>query len=207
MAQLFALGLSADIDCLVESRMKAREQMALATYLTAGVRTIEGDLATGEVNGLPPSHVDVVFHLAANIDTAATGAQLDVNHRGTEHLLEWLGDCSRGACIVYTSSVAVHDRRGTSHVGPSPKRAHSTPGRNTAGRNCGAEQILEAEAAARGYTYTILRLATVYGRDPKPGGLFDTFARYSADRSLAGRLDWPGRTSIIHADDAAALMI
>jgi len=33
-----------------------------------------------------------------------------VNHEGTRHLLDWLRPVSRGARIVYASSVAVHDR-------------------------------------------------------------------------------------------------
>lgn len=206
MAQLLSLGLAGDVDCLVDPKARAREEMSRTAYRTAGVRLTEGDLGTGQMNGPPPSRVDVVFHLAANIDTAATGAALDVNDRGTRHLLEWLGDHSRAARIVYASSVAVHDRRGTSK-GPISETSPFHPRTDYGRTKLRGEQILQAEANARGYTYTILRLATVYGPDPKPGGLFDTFARYAANGSFAGRLDWPGRTSILHADDAAALMI
>ena len=53
---------------------------------------------------------DVVFHLAANIDTDASEEALRVNHEGTDRLLDWLAPVSRGRRIVYASSVAVHDR-------------------------------------------------------------------------------------------------
>jgi nucleoside-diphosphate-sugar epimerase len=51
-----------------------------------------------------------VFHLAANIDTGATDDEARVNDAGTRNLLAWLQPVSRGARILYTSSVAVHDR-------------------------------------------------------------------------------------------------
>ena len=89
---------------------------------------LEGDLTNPFVSGDRAPGVDVVFHLAANIDTAATGAELDVNDIGTEHLLAWLGNSCRGARIVYTSSIAVHDRRGASKRRPLNESSpdHST---------------------------------------------------------------------------------
>lgn len=207
MAQLLTLGVAAEVHSLVDPKARAREEQVRAAYRTAGVRLIEGDLATGDVQGPPPSRVDVVFHLAANVDTAASGTALDVNDRGTRHLLEWLGERARGARIVYASSVAVHDRRGTSDRRPITETSPFHPRTDYGRTKLRGEQILQTEATSRGYTYTILRLATVYGPDRKPGGLFDRFERYAENGSFAGRLDWPGRTSVLHADEAAALMI
>src|SRR5437870_2406952 len=198
---------ASDMTCLVKPAMKPREGEALASYRAGGVQLIEGDLTRPFVSGTQAPCVDVVFPLAANIDTAASGAELDVNDIGTEHLLAWLGNGCRGARIIYSSSIAVHDRRGTSKGRPisesSPFCARTEYGET----KLRGEQILQSEAPNRGYTYTILRLATVYGPDAKPGGLFDQFARYAASGQLAGRLDWPGRTSIIHVDDVCTLMI
>jgi nucleoside-diphosphate-sugar epimerase len=53
----------------------------------------------------------------------------------------------------------------------------------------------------------VLRLPTVYGPGQKPDGLFDQLIKGAARGALVGRLDWPGRTSIIHVDDVAAVMI
>jgi nucleoside-diphosphate-sugar epimerase len=47
----------------------------------------------------------------------------------------------------------------------------------------------------------------VYGPGQKPKGLFDQMITMSSDGSLLGRINWPGRTSIIHVDDIAAIMI
>jgi nucleoside-diphosphate-sugar epimerase len=47
----------------------------------------------------------------------------------------------------------------------------------------------------------------VYGPGAKQGGLIDLFAQYTAAGRLPGRLNWPGRTSVIHVDDVARLMV
>jgi nucleoside-diphosphate-sugar epimerase len=198
---------ASDIACLVKSTVKPREGEAIASYRAAGVRLIEGDLTTPFVSGERPPAVDAVFHLAANIDTAASGSALDVNDIGTEHLLAWLRESLRGARVVYTSSIAVHDRKGTSRSQPITESSPFCPRTEYGETKRRGEQILQSEAASRGYTYTVLRLATVYGPDAKPGGLIDQFAQYTATGHFAGRLNWPGRTSIIHVDDACALMI
>jgi nucleoside-diphosphate-sugar epimerase len=57
-------------------------------------------------DGAAPA-VDLVFHLAANINTGAPGDEHRVNDEGTVNLLDWLRPVSRGARVVYASSVAV----------------------------------------------------------------------------------------------------
>ena len=47
----------------------------------------------------------------------------------------------------------------------------------------------------------------MYGPGQKPDGLFDQLMKRASSGSLLARLDWPGRTSIIHVDDVAAVMI
>ena len=187
--------------------MKPEEQAALARYRSAGLKVIEGDLNDPAVSGESAPPVAVVFHLAANIDTAATGHALDINDVGTGYLLAWLGERSRGARILYTSSIAVHDRRGESGGRPINESSPFLSRTEYGTTKLRGEQVLQSEAPRRGYSYTILRLATVYGPGSKSGGLIDLFAQYTAAERLAGRLNWPGRTSVIHVDDVARLMV
>lgn len=48
---------------------------------------------------------------------------------------------------------------------------------------------------------------TVYGKYPRPNSIFDLMQTMVVNGSLAARLNWPGRTSVVHAEDAAAAMI
>ena len=192
--------------CLVKAPATSLEATALESFRTSGLRLIQGDLMAAAVADRPAPKVDVVFHLAANIDTDASEDELRVNHIGTGHLLDWLKPVVSGARIVYASSVAVHDRD-REPAGPidedSPLVARTAYGRT----KLLGEEIIRRRAAADGYSWTIARLPTVYGPGQKAGGLFEQLIQLASIGALLGRIEWPGRTSIIHVDDVAAVMI
>jgi nucleoside-diphosphate-sugar epimerase len=192
--------------CLVRPAATRSEAEALKRYEAAGLRLIWGDLLNNPVSTDPPPAAGIVFHLAANIDTEATETEARANDVGTANLLDWLRPVSRGARILYSSSVAVHDR---DRHPTAPIREDSPHVPRTAyGRTkLRGEHILRDRSANDGYGWTVLRLPTVYGPGQKAGGLFDKMMRWVGNGSLAGRIDWPGRTSIVHVDDAADVMV
>jgi UDP-glucose 4-epimerase len=192
--------------CLVKAAATPLEARALDEYRSMGLRLIEGNLVDEPVSDEAPPAVDLVFHLAANIDTDATDHDARVNDAGTRNLLAWLQPVSRGARIVYTSSVAVHDRE-AHPVGAISEASPLVP-RTAYGRTkLKGEHIIRERSRPDGYAWTILRLPTVYGPGQKPAGLFDRMIRMASSGALLGRIDWPGRTSIIHVDDAADVMV
>jgi nucleoside-diphosphate-sugar epimerase len=69
-----------------------------------------------------------------------------------------------------------------------------------------AEAILKHCAAKYGFTYTILRLPTVYGPGYRPGGMFDVFVKDLPKNKLSIRIAWPGPMSIMEVDDVAKLL-
>jgi nucleoside-diphosphate-sugar epimerase len=192
--------------CVVKPPATALEVEALEAFRARGLRLLDGDLLNQPVSASAPPRIDRVFHLAANIDTDATDGELVVNHAGTRNLLDWLAPVSQGIRVVYASSVAVHDRDHAPR-GPINESSPLVP-RTPYGRTkLWGETILREGAAAGGYSWTILRLPTVYGPGQKPGGLFDKLIELASGGGLLGRIDWPGRTSIIHVDDVAGAMI
>lgn len=194
------------IVCLVKAPATPLEAEALEAYRSRGVRLLEGDLIGRPVCGEPPPRVDAIFHLAANIDTDAHEDELLVNHAGTRNLLDWLAPVSRGARILYASSVAVHDRNAPP-TAPIDERSPFTPRTSYGKTKLQGEAILKERAAVDGYSWTIVRLPTVYGPGQKAGGLLDKMIELASAGALLGRIDWPGRTSIIYVDDAAEAMI
>src|SRR6185436_19463654 len=165
--RLLATGDAASIICFVKSPDTPLEAEALAWYRSIGLRLLEGNLVDRPVCAEAPPRVDVVFHLAANIDTDAAEAELLVNHAGTRHLLDWLAPVSRGARIVYASSVAVHDRDAPP-TGPIDENSPLVPRTLYGKTKLQGETILRERAAVDGYTWTIVRLPTVYGPGQKP---------------------------------------
>jgi len=206
VSQLVAEYPASEIVCLVKRSAIPAEIDTLARIQAAGIRVIEGDLDDPKVSREAAPHAERILHLAANIDTALPEDQIRVNDIGVENLLNWLGPASRDARIVYTSSVAVHDRHGVA-PGPIVETSPYTPRTDYGVTKLRGEHILERRAKTDGFTYTTLRLATVYGPGSKQGGMFDLMFNMTADGALGSRIDWPGRTSIIHVEDTAALII
>src|SRR5262249_62096277 len=163
-----------------------------------------GDLDRTPVSATPPPEVDVVFHLAANIDTDTPESEHRVNDLGTGRLLDWLAPVLPGCRVVYTSSVAVIDRAGTAD-GPMREDTVCTPRTAYGATKLRGEAILRERTAAAASTWTIVRLPTVYGPGGKPGGMFDLLVTAARNRTLVSRLNWPGRTSILLLDGPGAM--
>jgi UDP-glucose 4-epimerase len=197
---------STAVICLVKADRHRDRTAALARFRQLGVRVIEGDLTDPAVSPEPPPPVDVVYHLAANIDTAAALRDLRVNDRGTANLLDWLTPVLPGVRVMYTSSVAALDRKGPS-PGPLDESSPCEPRTMYGLTKLRGEQIIASRAIRQEYTYTTLRLGTVYGPGCKEGGLFDRLITLAVTGSPLGRLNWPGRVSVIHVDDAVDLLM
>lgn len=194
------------ITCLAHTSSKPREAEAIDGFARAGVRIVHGDLTRTPVADAPPPTVDVVFHLGANIDTDTPEAEHRVNDTGTANLLGWLGPALRGARIVYTSSIAVHDRNGPA-AGPLTETSPFTPRTAYGVTKLRGEKILEEAAPRLGFTWTIVRLPTVYGPGGKAGGMFDLLITGVRTGGLISRINWPGRSSVIFVDDVGAILI
>jgi len=207
LVRLLIAELGSDaVTCLVKTPQTEQERDALERFRSAGVQLIDSDLLHDPVSRDPPPAVEVVVHLAANIDTDAPEQALRVNDTGTGRLLDWLAPVARGARIMYASSVAVHDRE-RAPDGPISEDSPFTP-RTAYGRTkLAGERILVDRASRDGYGWTILRLPTVYGPGQKPDGLFDRLITQARTGGWLGRIDWPGRTSVVFVDDVAEIMI
>ena len=192
--------------CLTKPPATPLEAEIADAYRGRGLRLIEADMRNSPLAADPPPSVSTVFHLAANVNTDASAQEACVNDLGTQHLLDWLQPAAPGMRIVYASTVAVHDR--DSHpVGAINEDSPLVPRTEYGRSKLRGERIIQARAARDGFTWTILRLPTVYGPGQKPGGLFDRLIAGTAAGAWPARIDWPGRTSILHVDDAAAIMI
>lgn len=184
----------------------ATEAELITGFEAAGSTVITADLRQPVVSEKPLPRVDLVFHLAANIDTEAPASEMRLNDEGTAHLLDWAGDALSGARVVYTSSVAVSDRSGPA-AGPLNEASPSTPRTPYGVSKLRGEEIIRDAAPRRGFTYTIVRLPTVYGPGQKPGGMFDLLAQCAASGALTARMNWPGRTSVMFIQDVVEALV
>ena len=195
-----------DLTCLAGDLPSAYEQDSQRLLRAAGIPYLETDLRTGKGLEAVPRRPKLVFHLAANTFTFDTDYRC--NDLGTRKLYEAVGPLGPECHLLFTSSVAVADRRAdyarplteaTPMIGPP-----STPyGRS----KLRAEEWLKERAKVDGFALTILRLVTVYGDGPRPTSFFYELKKLVQRQARLARLDWPGFTGFVHVADAAdALM-
>jgi nucleoside-diphosphate-sugar epimerase len=195
-----------EIDCLTWSESNDHDLRGCQELQKFSLTPRPADLVTRRgLEALHPKY-NIVFHLASTTDTRDKRAPC--NYEGTKNLLESLRDFGPGCHFLFTSSVAVNDWRPSYDVPVDENTPiYQTPSIAYARTKLLAEEYLKAEAIKRGFSLTIVRFVTVYGEGPRPNSLFQVLKDQVRRQTLWTRLNWPGRTDLIHVDDAAEALI
>ena len=130
------------------------------------------------------------------------------NDIGTQNFIRALEPLNSGSHVLFTSSIAVTDNR-PDYTQPLTEETpvFSLPSTAYGLTKLRAEEWLKEQARTKGFSLTILRLSTVYGRGPRPTSLFDEMKKHVLRGSLIGRVSWPGLTGFIHVDDVVEALL
>ena len=190
---------NADLRCLVKDDDDAFGRAGITRLEHHGIRPVPTELTTGRgLSGL--TRPAVVFHLAANTHTWERDQ--GCNDVGTERLVRALGHIGPDTHLIFTSTVAVMDNRGTMDEPLRPDMpVTGSPMSRYGATKWRAEEFLRRESRRHGFRLSIVRLCTVYGPGPRPNSFFDILKQEVGKRSMASRLNWPGLTSFVHVDD------
>jgi UDP-glucose 4-epimerase len=194
------------IQALVGPCQHSVEEARLTHLRAAGYSMTSIDLRFSPVIREPINDFDVLFHLAAYVRTEEDSPDVSINDQGTERLLEELGPRLRGKHVVYSSTIAVVDSF-PPHTGRMTMTTPCLPRTVYGITKLKAETILKRAAEEFGFTYTMLRLPTVYGPGYRPGGMFDVFVKDLPQNKLSVRIAWPGPMSIVEVDDLAKILM
>ena len=148
----------------------------------------------------------LIFHLAANIH--ADELAYTVNDIGTQNLVRSLEPLGPERNLVFASSVAESDNPSAPLI-PSTEGTLEVEGQAspyTRSKIRAEEWLIEAVRKSD-FRSIILRFVTVYRKHPRLNSIFDLMLTVVVKGSLAVRLNWPGRTSVVHAEDAAEAML
>ncbi len=168
------------------------------------VKMLDVNLVNGENLDKIPKQPELIIHLAANTDTSTPDHR--VNDLGTLNLLKAVGKLNPKCHIIYTSTtVSMSGRLDCSKPITEGHKLYPT---NEYGRSkARAENILTQYAKKDKFRLTIVRLNTIYGGDPREYKMFKVLKKNILKGSLSTRLNWPGKTSIIHVRDAALILL
>ena len=158
---------AASIVCLVKAPATPLEAEALESYRAMGMRLIDGDLLDGPC---APSRRRVSTSCSTWPRTSTrtrtrTSSSSTTRARATCSIGSRPSREARGSCTRarWRSTIATRLRRRR-----LTNAARSCPGPRTARPSCQGEEILRGTRRADGYSWTILRLPTVYGPGRSP---------------------------------------
>ena len=197
---------SGQIQFLVSDSGSAYERSGQQRLALKGIPYLVTNLVTGVGVDKLMRCPRLIFHLAANTHTDE--ADHTLNDVGTQNLVSALEPLGPECHLIFASSVAVSDNR----MAPWIPLSEDTPENQEQAipytrSKIRAEHWLKEAASRLGFRLTVIRFVTVYGQYPRPNSIFDLMQTMAVHGSLAVRLNWPGRTSVVHAEDAAEAMI
>ncbi|MEZ5667774.1 MAG: NAD-dependent epimerase/dehydratase family protein [Alphaproteobacteria bacterium] len=179
-----------------EGKPQAVSQLILAdTVAYPGPEAVDGRVKVvtaditdrASVDAFVPDDVDGVFHLAAVVSAAAEAdfdLGMNVNLRGTMHLLERLRATGRAPKLMFTSSIATYG----GDMPPEIRDETPQTPQNSYGIQKAAGELLVSDYSRKGFIDgRSLRLPTIVVRPGKPNKAASTFASSIIREPLCGR--------------------
>lgn len=193
------------IICLISKKMRDPQLETNGKKILEknNLKIIEVDLVTGKNLDKLPKHPNLVIHLAANTDTSV--ADHKVNDIGTRNLIRALKPNNK-THIIYTSTTAIMSGRPNCSK-QFNEQTIPIPNNEYGRSKLRAEQLLIEGSKKDKFNVTIVRLNTVYGGDPRKRKMFQALTEYILKGSFITRLNWPGKTGIIHVDDVVSALL
>ncbi|MBI2600865.1 NAD(P)-dependent oxidoreductase [Candidatus Daviesbacteria bacterium] len=193
-----------DILCLIHNENSHLEKRGIKILKKFGLKTLEVDLVTGKNLDFVPKSPEFVIHLAANTDTSKSDHR--VNDIGTKNLLAVLSGIGPKTHFIYTGTTVLMSGRVKCHK-PFSEKDRANPTNEYGRTKLRAEKILQEACQEKKFSLTIARLNTVYGGDPREHKMFKVLEKDIKKSKFTTRLNWPGKTSIVHVDDVAKALL
>lgn len=194
---------SSEILCLVSNTIdeKILEKKGLEILKKEKLRILDVDLLTGKNLDKLPRNPELIIHLAANTDTSKSDHR--ANDVGTKNLMGALRPLNSKTHIIYTSTTVLFSGRNDCSK-PLTELTNPAPTNEYGRSKLEAEKFLKEQAKLQGFRLTVTKLNTIYGGDPRSYKMFKVLRKNILRRALSTRLNWPGKTAIIHVDDVAS---
>lgn len=193
-----------EILCLVRNKSNPLETTGRKVIKLLGLKTKRVDLVTGEGLENLPKNPEVIIHLAAETDTAKKDHR--VNDQGVKNLYYALGTLGPKSHFIYIGTmISVVGRINTKK--PIDEKTPANPTNEYTRTKAAGEKFLINKCKKDKFRLTILTPNTIYGKGVRPNSLFDMLRTGIRRQSLPVRINWPGKSALIHVNDIVKAII
>lgn len=195
---------SSEVLFLAGSGNNALERRGINALKKLQARFLEVNLVTGRNIKKIPKSPRLVIHMASQTDTSK--ADHRTNSVGTRNFLKAIAPLTPDTHLIYTSTAVMYSGRRNCSLLITNKEKPS-PTNNYGRSKLEAEEALVECAKKFNCRLTILRIGTIYGKDPREYKMFKVLKKHILKQTIIARLNWPGKTSIIHIDDVISAIL
>lgn len=186
------------IICFVYNKETPFELAGRKVIQQQKIAIIQGNLVNGENIDKLPKNPKLIIHLAAQTDTAST--EHSVNAIGTKNLYDYYSKVSTQTHVIHISTMVLAAGR-LNCKKPINEHTAVYPSNEYTRTKYQGEKYAIAACKKAQFKLTILRPNTIYGKNVRKNSLFDMLKCYILLNSPITRINWPGKSALIHVSD------
>jgi nucleoside-diphosphate-sugar epimerase len=190
--------------CLVYSKDNNLEISGRKILDDLKVKYIKVDL-TKKINTKSlPKKPKLIIHLAAETDTAKRDHK--INSYGTKNLFNTFKNIDKTTHFIHIGTmVEVVGRPKCSD--PVDENSNDYPTNEYTRTKLEGEKFIVRMCKNNKFKLTVIRPNTIYGRGVRKNSLFDMITNIVKKGSFLSRINWPGKSALIHVDDLTDIIV
>lgn len=145
----------------------------------------------------------LVIHLAAETDTSKRNHM--VNYVGVKNLYDSLKSMNNCHFIHIGTMIEVVGRPNCSK--PIDENSKNYPTNEYTRTKLAGENFIIGKCIKDKFKLTVIRPNTIYGKGVRKNSLFDIMREMIKKHSLITRINWPGKSALIHVDDLTNIIM
>lgn len=190
--------------CLVRNKNSDFELEGRKIITKHGISTKYVDLATNYGLNDLPKNPSLIIHLAAETDTSKRNH--DVNDLGVKNLYKVFHRLGPKTHFIHISTmISVVGRNSCKN--PINESSKDYPTNEYTRTKVKGEEYLIDKCKKDKFQLTIIRPNTIYGKNVRRNSLFDMVKSMIQKKSIITRINWPGKSSLIHVDDVVKTIL
>jgi nucleoside-diphosphate-sugar epimerase len=193
-----------NILCLVKKQENSSESKGVAILKKYAISVKNVDLESGYGLNNLPKNPKLIIHLAAETNTSKKNHK--VNSTGVRNLYSAFHQLSSETHFIHIGTmVSVVGRKSCKN--PIDENTSDHPTNEYTRTKVEGENFLVKKCLKDKFRLTIIRPNTIYGKSVRKNSLFDMVKNMISKKSIITRINWPGRSSLVHVDDVVKAIL